>query len=385
MTLTGTGVTEVVLQPTSLELGIQVAGNKSNENQNEASLVNGSGETINVTVTPGTGPDQGDFLLSSISGLSSCATVGVLAPGGRCYLVVIFQPQAASGPDGRTGSYAVSWAGTAIAGVVPSPTPSPVVNVMGTGVTGIQLRTNTITGPNEYVGFTESGDGLEYVSNGTPNPITVTIPPLTGNNPGDFAVTLSTGCAPGGVIPAETYCPVDLSFTPSAIGLRTATVTFNYTGVSNGTLTASLSATGIPGPVFIEAPSIYGFSGGSEHVRFRQRKSSAQRRPEKMFLIRNAATTPLNVQSITKPGNGDFKITQDSTCSTSGTSFTLPGGSSCFIGMTFTPLFDRNYKESTSMVITDAYTSTNGTGRGLPAHSYLDRYRGTGGDHGFRH
>lgn len=359
LSLSGTGVQEVVVQPTTLELGIQVAMSTSTENQNEASLVNGSGETINVTVTPGTGADQGDFHVSSISGLSSCATVGVLAPGGRCYLVVIFQPQAASAADGRTGSYTIAWTGTSIGSVVPG---SQVVNVMGTGVTGIQLRTNTVTGPNEYVGFTESASTLEYVSNGTPNPITVTIPPLTGNNPGDFTAELDTACAPGGTIPPETYCPVYLSFTPSAIGLRTATVTFNYTGVSNGSLSASLSATGIPGPVFIEAPSIFGFLEQVSTFDFGSEIISTTT-PEKMFLIRNAATTPLNVQSITGPGNGDFKITPDSTCGK--TSFTLPGGSSCFIGVTFTPS-STGTKESTTIVITDAYTSTNGVDASSP-------------------
>src|SRR4029077_12353979 len=100
------------------------------------------------------------------------------------------------------------------------------------------------------VGFKNAFAGLEYLFNGTNNPITVSIA-LSGNNPGDFTVTLDSTCAPGGVVPANTYCSVDPSFSPTAVGLRTATATFSYTGVSNGQLLLSLSGTGIPGPVII--------------------------------------------------------------------------------------------------------------------------------------
>ncbi len=361
VSLTGIGKQAVIVSPTSLELGIQIVNSTSTENQNEAFLQNGSGETINVTVTPGTGADQGDFHLSSINGVNACSTVGALAPGGTCYLVVYFQPQAASATDGRTGSYTIGWTGTSIATVVPG---LQIVNVMGTGITGISLYTNSITGPNEYVGFTESSAGLEYLANGTPNPITVTTA-LSGNNPGDFTAALDSTCAPGGVVPANTYCRVDLSFTPSALGLRTATVTFNYAGVSNGQLTLSLSGTGIPGPVFITSNSsgfaqqITSFDFGSEII--------STTTPEKVFQLRNAATSPLTVQPIAAPGNTDFKFTRDSTCpvAPASSAITVPGGGSCFIGMTFTPT-STGTKETTSIVITDAYTSTNGTDAASP-------------------
>ncbi len=158
VTLSGTGVQEVVVEPLSVELGIQVVGSTSTNNENEAFLENGSGETINLTITPGTGADQGDFHINNINGLTSCATVGSLPPGGTCDLLVYFQPTAASATDGRTGGYTFAWTGTAVPSVVPG---SKVVNVMGTGVTGISLLTNTLTAPNEYVGFTEGSSGLE--------------------------------------------------------------------------------------------------------------------------------------------------------------------------------------------------------------------------------
>ncbi len=354
LTMSGTGVQEVLVEPTSaLELGLQVVGSTSTNNENEAYLVNGSGETINLTVTPGTGADQGDFHINTPNGENACSTVGQLAPGGTCYLLIYFQPQAASATDGRTGSYTIAWTGTTIASIVPG---SQVVNVMGTGVTGISLYQTSITAPSDYVGFSESSAGLEYLYNGTANPITVAIA-LSGNNPGDFSAQLDSTCAPGGVVPANTYCNVDVSFSPSALGLRTATVTFTYTGASNGTLTLNGSGTGIPGPVeiFTNADGyleeVGSASFGSEII--------GTTTPVKSFQLRNVATAPLTIQSFTGPANADFKVVSN-TC----VAGTVPAGGSCFLGITFTP--STTAAETTTFVITDAYTSTNGTDAASP-------------------
>ncbi len=150
---------------------------------------------------------------------------------------------------------------------------------------------------------------------------------------------------------------MDLAFTPSALGLRTATAAFNYTGISSGQLLLNGSGTGIPGPVFISttangfAEEVTNFDFGSEIINTTT--------PEKYFIVRNAATVPLNVQSITSPGNTDFKIGLDSTCAPSKTPFTIPGGGTCLLGVTFTPSTTGS-KENTTIVITDAYTSTTG-------------------------
>jgi hypothetical protein len=169
VSLSGTGVQEVLVEPTTaLELGYQVVGSTSTNNENEAYLVNGSGETINLTVTPGTGADQGDFHINTPNGENACSTVGALAPGGTCYLLIYFQPQVASAPDGRTGSYTIGWTGTTIASVVPG---TATVNVMGTGVTGISLYQTSLTAASEYVGFTDivSGARIPVQRDGQPH------------------------------------------------------------------------------------------------------------------------------------------------------------------------------------------------------------------------
>ena len=359
VSLTGSAKQEVLVQPTSLEFGLQVINSTSTNNSNEVGLVNGSGGPITLTLTAGTGPFQTDFHVNnSFSFTNNCTNGLILIAGGNCELFLDFQPTGAgnTGTDGRTGSYTFAWNG-AIPG-------SQLVNLMGTAVTGISLLTNTLTAANEFVGFTDSFFGTEYLYNGTNNPITVTVA-LTGNNPGDFAVPVDPNCAPGGVVPANTYCSIVPKFSPSAVGLRTATATYSYTGVSNGQLVLSLSGTGIPGPVIITT-NAFGFIENVSTLDFGSEIISTTT-PEKVFQVHNVATIPLTIQPIAAPGNTDFKFTADSTCPVpqkSLVAITIPGGASCYIGVTFTPSTTGS-KESTTFVVTDSY-STNGNDSSSP-------------------
>ncbi len=361
VSLTGTAKQEVIVQPTSLEFGLQVINSTSTNNSNEVGLVNGSGGPITLTLTAGTGPFQTDFHVNnSFSFTNNCTNGLLLVAGGTCELFLDFQPTGAgnTGTDGRTGSYTFAWNG-AIPG-------SQLVNLMGTAVTGISLYTNTLTAGNEFVGFTDSFFGTEYLYNGTNTAITVTVA-LTGNNPGDFTAPVDPSCAPGGVVPANTYCRVDATFSPSAVGLRTATATFNYTiaGGGSGQLVLSLSGTGIPGPVIITT-NAFGFTEQLSTLDFGSEIISTTT-PEKVFQVHNIATIPLTIQPIAAPGNADFKFTADSTCPVpqkSLVAITIPGGSSCFIGVTFTPSTTGS-KESTTFVVTDSY-ATNGNDSSSP-------------------
>ena len=348
LSLSGAGVQKVVVQPTSLEFGLQVVNSTSMNNANEYIVENGSGGTITLTVTPGVSASQGDFHVNNTEGFNTCMTGTTLAPGGECETLLYFQPAAASATDGRTGSYTVAWSGPIAS--------SQVVNLMGTGVTGISLLTNTLTAPDEFVGFTESTSGLEALYNGTNNPITVNIT-LGGNNPNDFSVSLDSTCAPAGVVPANTYCRVNTSFTPSAIGLRSVIVSFDYTGDGGDPLILNASGTGIPGPVLITVngtqTSTHDF--GSEII--------GTTTPEAKFLVRNVAEVPLTISSITSPGNTDFKIiAADTTCAAG----TVPAGGSCVIALTFTPSTNTNVQEKSTFILTDTYASSIGADMSSP-------------------
>ena len=180
---------------------------------------------------------------------------------------------------------------------------------------------------------------------------------MAGNNPGDFTAPLDSTCAPGGVVPALTYCRVSPTFTPSALGARSATASFDYTGDLGVPLLLNLSGTGIPGPVVItvNGSQTTSFDFGSEII--------STTTPEMKFVVHNEATAQLSIQSISAPGNADFKITPDSTCVGGGT---VPAGGNCFIGVTYTPSTNDKTKKTTTFILTDAYTSTGGADSSSP-------------------
>ncbi len=347
--MTGAGIAEVIVSPTSFDLGPQVVNTTSMEDENDIFVENGSGGPITLTVTPGTSASQGDFHINNSPTFENLCTTGLTLPsGGTCIMVVYFQPTAAGA---RAASYLFSWSGTQSG--------SQTVNITGTGLTGISLYTNSVTAPNEYVGVTESSTGLEAIINGSPNPITVTGIVLTGNNPGDFTAQIepdSTACPNPPVVPANSACLVDLSFTPSALGLRTVTATFTYTGVSNGQLVLSATGTGIPGPVLF--PTSFNF--GSEIV-----NTTAT---TKVFEFRNISTVPMTIQSVTPPANADFAVTS-STC----VAGPIPAGGTCFIYVAFTP--KTTAVETSSLVITDTFAVT---GLADPSSPHTLNLSGTG-------
>ena len=93
----------MIVQPTSLEFGLQVINSTSTNNSNEVGLVNGSGGPITLTLTAGTGPFQTDFHVNnSFSFTNNCTNGLLVVAGGSCELFLDFQP-AAPETRGQTG------------------------------------------------------------------------------------------------------------------------------------------------------------------------------------------------------------------------------------------------------------------------------------------
>ncbi len=318
VTLSGTGVAKVLVSPPSIEYGGWIVNTSSPDNN--FTLTNGSGGSITLTsIVPG-GTNPGDFPVDANA--STCVNGLVLPAGTTCYLDVFFKPTAASAIDGRTATYQFNWNGTL--------TGSQTVNVMGAGETGVTLYVNSITAANEYVGVTESAAAGDILYNGTVNPITVNSIVLSGANPQDWTVQLGSSptgndCSADGIVPANSYCFLSGSFTPSAVGVRTATATFNYTGAPPNTpLTLSLTGTGIPGPVVFPASLAFG--------------SQIQNllSPTHRVLLQNVMKTDLTISSVSGPTGtnaGDFAKLASSTCNAG----IVKGGGNCYIDLTFTP------------------------------------------------
>ncbi|MEY9943185.1 choice-of-anchor D domain-containing protein [Kitasatospora sp. GAS1066B] len=128
---------------------------------------------------------------------------------------------------------------------------------------------------------------------------------------GDFAQRNTCGSS----IAANGSCTVNVTFTPTATGARSGTLTVNAGG---NTDTVSLSGTGTaPGPVLNAAPASLSFAGtvvGSS--------TAAQ-----AVTVTNSGTTSASVSGVA--ATGDFSQTNN--CST------VAVGASCTVNVTFTP------------------------------------------------
>jgi len=132
----------------------------------------------------------------------------------------------------------------------PPGTPSATLNVLGSG-------TNF---GNVNVGSTANGVAAFMLSSTGTGPLAVNSIGLTG--PSDF--TLSTDCPMNGnPLPAGSYCMAIVSFTPTAGGIRTASIAFSYSA-PGGNQTFQLQGTGVVHPTTLTvSPATATFNGGA--------------------------------------------------------------------------------------------------------------------------
>ncbi|MFF7633013.1 choice-of-anchor D domain-containing protein [Kitasatospora sp. NPDC008050] len=176
--------------------------------------------------------------------------------------------------------------------------------------------------PYPPTGVTATPSALNFgsaVTGSTSAAQTVTVSNPTGSaasvssvsTSGDFAQSNTCGSS----IAANGSCTVSVSFTPTATGTRSGSLTVDAGGVTN---TVSLSGTGTaPGPVLNAAPASLSFAGtvvGSA--------AAAQ-----TVTVTNSGTATATVSNISVAG--DFS--QTNTCAT------LAVGASCTVSVTFAP------------------------------------------------
>jgi LEA14-like dessication related protein len=199
--LSGTGVVPVTLNPTSLAFGGVEITNTVVQN---VTLTNH--QSVPLHIASITGFPAG-FALNSAT---TCLAGTPVAAGGSCVIAVSVTPTAA-GPiggtitindDANTAPQSFSVSATGTAKLIPSPLSlSFAAQVIGTTSTS---QTITLTNP-QSVG--------EAITGAT----------ITGANASDFAVTTTCPLSPA-TLPAGANCPVQVTFTPSGPGARTATL-----------------------------------------------------------------------------------------------------------------------------------------------------------------
>jgi hypothetical protein len=178
---------------------------------------------------------------SDFSQTNNCNTT--LAAGGNCTISVTFRPTATGGRNANV-SVASNLAGS----------PS-LVSLHGVGFTPApqaSLSTAALNYGNQTVG-TQSNPQVVILTNTGTSTLTVSTATITGTNSGDYG--FSTTC--GGTLAANVSCTYSVSFTPTAVGVRTATLNVN-TNASTSPNTVSLSGTGIASPNSLGAPQTFG-------------------------------------------------------------------------------------------------------------------------------
>jgi hypothetical protein len=200
----------------------------------------------------------------------------------------------------------------------------------------VTISPSSLTFSSQSVGTTSSPQAVTLTNNQTSALTSISV-----SATGDFAQTNTCGTS----LAANSSCTINVTFTPTAAGTRTGTLTVTD---SAGTQTSSLTGTGVSNVSL--SPSTLAFGSQAYGV---------QSSPLTATLAngQSAAVTGISV-SVTGTNAADFKQTNN--CGTS-----LAGNSSCTINVTFTP---STYKsESATLTVTDSAgtqtSSLTGTGK----------------------
>jgi hypothetical protein len=293
VTLTGTGTGSVIVAPTPTNLGFgsQRVGTTSASQQVTVNNT-GTGNTT-ISIAP-----SGDFAIAT-SPANTC--VGMLNAGGSCTFNVTFTPTATGT---RSGSITI----TDQAANTPQ-----MVSLTGTGTSSVVAPTPTsLTFGSQQVGTTSASQQVTVNNTGTANS-TISIAPS-----GDFAIATSPANTCVGTLNAGGSCTFNVTFTPTATGTRTGSITITDQA-SNTPQMVNLSGTGTAaGTVTVT------FTPTSESFTATGVGSTSA---AKVVTVKNTGTAST---SISISASGDFAETN--TCGGS-----LNAAGSCTITATFAP------------------------------------------------
>jgi HYDIN/CFA65/VesB-like, Ig-like domain/Abnormal spindle-like microcephaly-assoc'd, ASPM-SPD-2-Hydin len=257
-------------------------------------------QVITVTNT-GTAP----LTVSSVTPTGPFATTDTckaapVAAGGICTASVTFTPTAAGSAIGTVTI-------TGAANTVNSP---QTVSLTGTGVATpiVSLSSTALTFASLAVGVTSTAQTVTLTNTGT---AALSITSITAS--GDFAATNTCGAS----VAAGANCAITVTFTPTAVGSRSGTITITD-NAQDSPQTVTLAGTGQATPAVTLSPTSLSFANQPIGT------SSAVQ----TITLSNSGTATLNITSIT--GSGDF--TESNTCGS-----TVAAGANCSISVVFTP------------------------------------------------
>jgi hypothetical protein len=305
VTLGGLGrAPAVALDPGTLDFGGVLAGHTSAPRTiTVTNSATGSGAddlVFGATAATLSGPDAGRFAIAD----DECAG-RTLAPSEHCAISVSFTP-------GTTG------ARTAVLELADNAPGSPQqVALSGTGTgPAASLSSTSLDFGDQTVGTT-SAPGSVTVTNTGDQPLKIT--GMTRGGAGGSRVTATRGCGTDLIAPGDT-CVVSVTFSPTAVGTLTPTLTLSG---NFGSAVIDLSGTGIAA-----APELSITPGSLDFGSVRRNTTSAPQ----TFTVTNTGTASLKVNGVTRGGTGGSRITVTNDC----LAIIAPGGS-CTLSVTFSP------------------------------------------------
>jgi len=180
---------------------------------------------------------------------------------------------------------------------------------------GFSVSPTTVTFGNQAVGNTSAAQSATLINVGNAT-LTLSSIQVTGPNAGDY--TLTNNC--GSSLPPSAQCTISVTFTPTASGTRTASVSITD------------DASGSP-----QAVTLIGTGSAAES-----------------FTLSNTGNAILNITSIGFTGTNPGDYSQNTTCGT-----TVAAGATCTVAVVFTPAAVGS--SSATLVVTDSSNNVAGS------------------------
>ena len=300
VTLSGTGsvvAPGALSVPASYAFAAQAVGTGSAPHGFTLTNTGGSAVTISSLASS----NAAEFPISG----STCA--GNISAGASCSFNLIFTPSA-SGARAATVTVASSGVGSPQA-----------INVTGTGTAvatpGVLSVPASFAFGTQTVGVAGSPQAFTLANTGGS---AVTIAAITSSNTAEFAIS-SSSCA--GSIAAGASCSFSVTFTASAAGGRSASVTVASSGVgSPQAINVTGTGTAVATPGVLSVPASFAF--GTQTV-------GVAGSPQAFTLV-NTGGSAVTIAAITSSNAAEFAISSSS-CAGS-----IAAGASCSFSVTFT-------------------------------------------------
>ena len=296
------------LSPSSVSFGSQNVGTTSAAQT--VTLTNTGTAPLAITGIAVNGANAADFAQTN-----TCpASPNTLAANASCAISVTFSPSA-------TGARSAS------IGVTDNASDSPQsLPLSGTGVVAaptVTLSPTSLSFGNQNVGTTSAAQTITLTNTGTAA-LTISSVGLTGTNAADFGETTTCPLSPS-TLGAGANCAIRVTFSPSASGARSASVSISD-NAAGSPQSVALSGTGVvSAPAVSLNPTSLGF--GNQNV---GTTSTAQ-----SITLTNSGTAALSISGIVVNGTNAADYAQSNTCPLSPA--TLAATASCAISVTFTP------------------------------------------------